>query len=158
MVRRGFDWRQSSVRLDDVNAVFRPRVRTSEPYRVRLKRVVWGTVQVNSGTVCCWCECNRTRSRKWTAINAVLFDKNVCLCVFHSLSWVWRVWLMRYKQKAVGLISVHLQRSLEHLQFIRKTDISAVMYWSFVNKMNGSKTSIYKRAENTLLLLLRHRY
>ncbi len=41
--------------------------------RVRLKRVVWGTVHVNSGTVRCWCECNRTKSRKWTAINVVLF-------------------------------------------------------------------------------------
>ncbi len=49
--------------------------------RVRLKRVVWGTVQVNFSTVRCWCERNRTKSRKWTTINAVLFDKNVCLCV-----------------------------------------------------------------------------
>ncbi len=49
--------------------------------RVRLKRVVWGTVHVNSGTVRCWCECNRTKSRKWTAINVVLFYKNVYLCV-----------------------------------------------------------------------------
>ncbi len=55
--------------------------------RVRLRRVVWGTVHVNSGTVRCWCESIRTKSRKWTAINDVLFDKNICLCVFHSLSW-----------------------------------------------------------------------
>ncbi len=54
--------------------------------RVCLKRVVWGMVQVNSGTVRCWCERNRTKSQQWTAINAVLFDKNVFFCVFHSLS------------------------------------------------------------------------
>ncbi len=51
---------------------------------VHLKeRVVWGTVHVNSCTVRCWCECNHTKSRKWTAINDVLFDKNVCLCFTH---------------------------------------------------------------------------
>ncbi len=49
--------------------------------RVRLKRVAWGTVHVNSSMVRCWCERSPTKSRKWTAINAVLFDKNVCLCV-----------------------------------------------------------------------------
>ncbi len=102
--------------------------------RVRIKRVVWGTVQVNSGTVRCWCERNRTKSQKWPTINVVLFDKNV----FHSLSW--RAWLTRCKQRAVCIISVRLQRSLEHLQHIRKTDVSAVMHWSFVNKTNGSKT------------------
>ncbi len=79
--------------------------------RVRLKRVVWGTVQVNCGTVWCWCERNRTKSREWTAINVVLFDKNVCLCVFHSLSW--RAWLTRCKQRAECLI-----QTLEHLQYI----------------------------------------
>ncbi len=106
--------------------------------RVRLKRVVWGSVHVNSGTVRCWCERNRTKSRKWTAIDDVLFDKNVCLCVFHSLSW--RACLSRYKQWAVCHISVHLQRSLERLLYIRKTDVSAVIYRRFVNKTNGSKT------------------
>ncbi len=60
--------------------------------RIRLKRVIWGTVHVNSSTVHYWCEYNRSKSRKWTTINDV-FDKNVCLCLFHSLSW-W-VWLTR---------------------------------------------------------------
>ncbi len=47
---------------------------------------------------------------------------------------------MRCKQKDVGLISVRIQRSLEHLQYIPMADVSAIMYRSFVNKMNGSKT------------------
>ncbi len=47
---------------------------------------------------------------------------------------------MRCKQKAVGFISVRFQCSLEHLQYICKKDVSAVMYRSFVNKTNGSKT------------------
>lgn len=74
------------VRLDDVNAV-------------HLKRVVWGTVHVNSATVRCWYERICTKPCKWTAIN-VLFDINVCLCVFRSLSW--RVRPTGCKQRAVS--------------------------------------------------------
>ncbi len=117
--------------------------------RVCLKRVVWGTVQVKSGRVSCWCEPNWTKSRKWTAINAILFDKmhlHVCLCVFHSLSW--RVWLMRCKQKAVGLIYVLFQRSLDNLQYIHRTEV-CFMHWSFVNKTNGSKNAESNRMHFT---------
>ncbi len=34
-------------------------------------------VHVNSGMVRCWCERNRTKLQKWTAIDDVLFYKNV---------------------------------------------------------------------------------
>ncbi len=78
----GFDWCQSSVRLDDVWMLSSKLWCTPANHtQVCLKRVVRCTVQVNSGTVRCWCERNRTKLRKWTAINDVLFDKNVCLCV-----------------------------------------------------------------------------
>ncbi len=52
--------------------------------------------------------------------------KCVFVCVFHSLSW--QVWLKRCKQRAVCLIYVRLQRSLEHLQYIRKTDVSVLKH------------------------------
>ncbi len=135
----GFDWRfvwMMWMLSSDLR--WAPANRT----RVRLKRVVWGSVQVNSGTVRCWCECNRTKSWKWTDINDVLFDKKIGLCVFHSLSS--RAWLTRSKQ-ALYLISVRLQGALVHFQYIRKTDVSAVMYWSFGNKTNGSKCQYINR-------------
>ncbi len=82
----GFDWCQSLVHLDASELGCAP----TEPY---LKRVVWSTVQINSDTVRCWCERNLTKSHKWTAINDVLFDKNVCLCV--SLNFLMRVTAIR---------------------------------------------------------------
>ncbi len=56
-------------RLDDVNAVEHLGCAPVNRSLVHLERVVWGSVQVNSGTVHFWCERNRTKSQKWIAIN-----------------------------------------------------------------------------------------
>ncbi len=52
----GFDWRQSSVRLDDVNAVIRPRVRTCEPKPSLLKKggLGFGSSELWYGSLLMW--------------------------------------------------------------------------------------------------------
>ncbi len=64
----------------------------------------------------------------------LLFDKNVCLCVCFTH------FPDELQAESCRFISVRIQRSLEHLQYIPMADVSAVMYRSFVNKTNGSKT------------------
>ncbi len=87
-----------------LNAAFQTRVRTREPYQSPLKKggLGYGSSELRYSSLLM-----RTQScqiMKWTSINDVLFDKNVC--VFHSLSW--QVWLTHFKQRAVCLISVRL--------------------------------------------------
>ncbi len=126
---------QSSVCLDDVNAVFQTRVHIHNRTQACLK--------VNPRKVCHWYECNCTKSWKWTAINGILFDKNLYLCFTFLMS------------VTDTLQAKSLQHSLEYLQYIRKTNVSDLIYWSFVNKTNCS--SIYikvKRAFAFCQLLL----
>lgn len=89
-----FNWCQSSVCLDDVNAVVQTRVRAHEPYQSLHKKC---SVHVNSSTVHYWYDCNRTISWKWTTIDDTCFDKTVCVCSSHSLSY--KAGLTHYKQR-----------------------------------------------------------
>ncbi len=59
-----------------LNAAFQTRVRTREPYQSPLKKGGLGYGSLLMRTQSC-------QIAKWTSINDVLFDKNVCLCITH---------------------------------------------------------------------------